>query len=59
MAITLRGTDKLISVSLAHASNGRVTRHQGQRAADGIRAHDGPNLGAELSLPTPGWGSVV
>jgi len=36
MAITLGGTDKLISVSLPYVYNGRVTRHQGRGGSDGI-----------------------
>lgn len=52
MAITLGGTDKLISVSLPYVYNSCVTRHQDEEAVTGLGAHDGPNLGADFSLPT-------
>lgn len=44
MAITLGGTDKLISVSLPYVYNSCVTRRQDEEAVTGLGPHGGPYL---------------
>lgn len=59
MAITLGGTDKLISVSLPHVTIAVSLGISDEEAELGLRAHGGPNLWAGLSLPAAPRALVV